>query len=38
MLNKINKILSQINLRLEKISHNPKFMDLLLPIIHKKKN
>lgn len=37
MLEKVNKILSQINLRLEKISHNPKFMDLLLPIIQKKK-
>ena len=37
MLDKINKILSQINLRLEKVSHNPKFMDLLSPIIHEKK-
>ena len=37
MLDKINKILSQINLRLEKVSHNPKFMDLFLPIIQKKR-
>ena len=34
---KINKILSHFNLRLEKISHNPKLMDLLSIIMKNKK-
>jgi len=34
---KINKILSHFNLRLEKISHNPKLMDLLSVIMKDKK-
>ena len=34
---KINKILSHFNIRLEKISHNPKLMDLLSIIMKNKK-